>query len=161
MKRTLGPQDRPCRFDALTDLVSLANSVIWQMDIADQTIPTTTMKKPIWISILAIPFLFVACQPKETVKEKMDAGAEKVAEGVKEMADAAGQEAAKAGEKVKDAVADEAAKAKAAAEEATANMKKQDADAAAAGAAAVDKAADNVKDAVNDAKEAVKEAAPE
>ena len=52
--------------------------------------------------MLALPFLFASCKPKETTSEKMDAGAEKVAEGVKEMAKAAGEEA----EVIKDTAVD-------------------------------------------------------
>jgi hypothetical protein len=41
------------------------------------------MKKQHWISMIALPLALVACQEKQTVKDKMDAGADKVAEGVK------------------------------------------------------------------------------
>jgi hypothetical protein len=54
------------------------------------------MKKQLWTSMIVLPFLLVGCNPKETTKEKMDAGAEKVSEGVKNMADAADDQTAKA-----------------------------------------------------------------
>jgi len=136
-------------------------SLIGWQSIMPVSTTTKTMKKQIWIPMLALPFVFAACKPKETVTEKMDAGAEKVAEGVKEMAKAAGDEAAKAkeaaaasmekaGDSVKEAVkdvsaaaSDEAAKAKAAADEAAQKVKEQ------------------AKEAVEDAKEAVEDAMPE
>ena len=95
--------------------------------IAESNNPQNTMKKQLWTSMIVLPFLLVGCKPKETTKEKMDAGADKVSEGVKEMADAAG---------------DEAAKAKAAA-----------AEKAKAAADAAKEAADKAKDAVKDAVE--------
>ncbi|HSP42040.1 MAG TPA: hypothetical protein VLO11_04155 [Luteolibacter sp.] len=50
------------------------------------------MKHALWIPIIALPLALVACKQKETTTEKMDAGAEKVAEGLKEMGDAAAEE---------------------------------------------------------------------
>ncbi len=92
------------------------------------------MKKQLWILTLALPLLLVGCKPKETVKEKMNAGADKVAEGVKDMKNVAVDEAAKAkdaataaakesADKVKAAASDAAAKAKAAADAAAAKAK--------------------------------------
>lgn len=41
------------------------------------------MKTTTLISILVLPLALVACQPEKTTKERMDAGADKVAEGMK------------------------------------------------------------------------------
>ena len=82
-----------------------------------------TMKHTLWIPIIALPLALGACKQKETITEKMDAGAEKVVEGLKEMGDAAAEEAkekAKAiTEEAKEAVESAAEKAKTEAEEAT------------------------------------------
>ena len=125
------------------------------------------MKTKVLIPMLALPFLFAACKPKETVTEKMDAGAEKVAEGVKEMATAAGEEAAKAKEAVAEAASAAAAAAEKAKQDAAAaaekakqdaaaaaeKVKQQAADAAAAAGAAVEEAKEDVKEAVEGVKE--------
>ena len=66
-----------------------------EMDETFPNNPTNTMKKLIWITVLALPVMFTACKPKETTTEKVSSGAEKVAEGVKEMTNAAADEAAK------------------------------------------------------------------
>lgn len=89
-----------------------------------------TMKHTLWIPIIALPLALGACKQKETITEKMDAGAEKVVEGLKEMGDAAADEAktiteeakekAKAiTEEAKEAVESAAEKAKTEAEDAT------------------------------------------
>jgi len=113
-----------------------------------------TMKIKLWIPTLAIPLVMVACDSKETASEKMDAGADKVAEGVKEMADAAGKKTDKAMEDAKAAVEKAGDKTK----EVAADAKEKIESATAEAKAKMDSAADATKAAAEDAKDKVKDA---
>ena len=106
-----------------------------------------TMKKQIWIPSIALSFCLAACDSPKTTKEKMDAGADKVAAGVKEMATAAGEKAEKVKDDTKAAMDKVGEKAKAAAADAKVSMEAAAADAKEKMKAAADSAAKAAEDA--------------
>lgn len=117
--------------------------------------PIETMKMKHLVSALVLPLVFAGCESKpETTTEKMDAAADKVAEGVREMAAATKERtdaAVATGKDKLDAPVDQAAIA---AEKAKANLK----DASAETRAAADKAAQEAARALEDAKRKIHEA---
>lgn len=117
--------------------------------------PQMNMKPQNWIPALALPLILVACDAKNNANEKMDAGAEKIAEGMREMASAAGEKTEKAVAEAKVAIDAAGEKTQAAAAEAKAKM-----DAAASVAKEkIDAAASDAKAATEEAKQNVREAA--
>jgi hypothetical protein len=118
-----------------------------------------TMKTKFWITTLALPFFLVACEQAaktteekieaatETATEKMNAGADKVAEGVKEMKDAAKVEVKTAMDKAADKAQEVAAETKEKLDEAAETTKDAAAKALEEGAKAAGDAADKIKDA--------------
>jgi len=116
------------------------------------------------IPVLAVPFLFVACEKakqitdekidatKETATEKMNAGAEKVADGVKEISAAAEADAKAAMDKVGEATKANVEAAKESVSEATVAAKEKMTEAS-------DAAKDAGAKALEDAAKAAQEAA--
>lgn len=98
------------------------------------------MKHALWITVIALPLALVACKQKETTTEKMDAGAEKVAEGLKQMGDAAAEEAKTMADEAKKKAESMTEEAKEAVEEAAEKVK-----------AEAEEAADAASDAIREA----------
>lgn len=115
------------------------------------------MKIGNYIPLVLLPFLITACDGPKTANEKMDAGADKVAEGVKEMAAAAGEKTDKAMGEAKVAIDELSEQSKAA----TANAKEKIDAAAAAAKVKIAEAAEATKVAAEEAKVAAKKAAEE
>ena len=107
---------------------------------------------------IAISLSLVACDSPKTTKEKMDAGADKVAAGVREMATAAGEKADMVKDDAKAALDRVGEKAKAAAADAKATVDAAAADAKARMDAAASQAKDKMKDAADSATKAAQDA---
>ena len=115
------------------------------------------MKTRFWISALAVPFIFTACDAKKTVSEKMEAGKDKISEGVKEMAGAAKETATEKIDKAREDAKAAIDKAEGKIDDATVAAKAKMEKASDAAGAAVESAKAKLNEAAGEVKESVQE----